>query len=195
MNRHPNSASSGWTRGVEPAPAQAPGRERFPALPSSATFGVGGRQVPGLRTAAPTPRPRNAGTGATPWGGATPVIPPPMVTGGSAGVPRSVPATSRGTAPTVVRRQEFPGLPTSTGESDKRARMRAALGRAGATVADSPPALGGSAGPSIWGGSGSGDSSEAGRSGSGATGARAGGGRKKKQGKVLLLSQGGIHRG
>ena len=151
-----------------------------------------------MRTAAATPRARGAGAGATPWGGATPAIPPPMASNGSAGVPRSVPALNRGTAPTVVRRQEFPGLPTSSAEADKRARMRAVMGRAGATVADSPPAVAGGAGPSFWGGAGASSEGSAASSSTSLAaggGGGVGGGKKKKQGKVLLLSQGGIHRG
>lgn len=79
---------------------------------------------------------------------------------------------------------EFPSLPASNSEADRRARMRAALAKpAGRTVIDDGEADGG-----IWNGTGS----VGGDAGGSSSGANGGGGKKKGKGrqKVVLMSGG-----
>lgn len=156
-----------WAR-VERAALSPPvAAPRFPALP-----------VVGLT-------PRSTAARSTPWASSGP---------GSAPLPAPTPVAARPqptstpgraidrTAPNVVKRAEFPSLPSSSAEADRRARMKAALSK---PVGAEPDA-------SRWGGA-SGTST---RSGSPELDPvpQAQGGGKKKQKKVLLMSH-GIQRG
>ncbi|GAA5988674.1 hypothetical protein JCM10908_003670 [Rhodotorula pacifica] len=96
--------------------------------------------------------------------------------------PASAFAASRA-PPRAANGLEFPSLPASTSEADRRARMRAALAKpAGRTVMDDAEADGG-----IWNGSGSvAAGEEYGVAGSSAAGKKKGKGRQK----VVLMSGG-----
>lgn len=86
--------------------------------------------------------------------------------------------------PRAANGLEFPSLPASTSEADRRARMRAALAKpAGRTVLDDGEADGG-----IWNGGG-GDN---GASDAAAAGAAAGGRKKGKGRQKIVLMSGGL---
>lgn len=186
-NRNPRSGTQ-WARVEQAAAATAP-RNPFPALgPSASSNVVGLRQVA-----------RSSNANNTPWAGAaappTPRGPTPTP---SPPLPVSRPATTSAirTAPPRTTRHDYPSLPSSSNEVDRRARMRAALSKPALTIVDDDqfPV----AGATPWGG-GTGSGHQSGSSTREASPERASGeaaaGRKKKgKGKVLLMSH-GINRG
>ncbi|SGY39721.1 BQ5605_C003g02268 [Microbotryum silenes-dioicae] len=108
----------------------------------------------------------------------------------SAHPPSSMPVTRQAPPPSIARSTEFPSLPVSTTEIDRRARMRAAMGKPSQTILDGSPSNERSASP--WGPSNSKDEQEVEvETNEGVTpGVDK---KKKKKTKVLLMSRGMHH--
>lgn len=191
------AASSPASTSVAPPPP----RERFPALPAASSS----RVVPGSARYAQKSTPWSTSTSTTSSAGPssrsnTPVPPPQPQSQSQASFIDPVAASSAVRRPNASGAAEFPSLPTSTIERDKRARMQAALRKPAARITDAPAVEVG--GNGRWGESGmwSGTSTRSVSPANGApgeTGTRETGGtngegqmKKKKKGKVLLMSHG-----
>ncbi|GJN94621.1 hypothetical protein Rhopal_007704-T1 [Rhodotorula paludigena] len=203
QHRSGGNASSTWDRveraanSAGPAPI-APRSNPFPALMSASNA----KSIPGLSKAGQAKKRVPTG-GSTAWSSAAggssssassgasafpalgggglrsaPVSRPASTTPHSISRPASSSSTSRAAAPRAPNGLDFPSLPASASEADKRARMRAALSKPAArTVLDDADAWGGASGSGA---------------GSGAAEDGSAGGKKKGKGrqKVVLLSSG-----
>ncbi|KAK4053354.1 hypothetical protein OIO90_003966 [Microbotryomycetes sp. JL221] len=155
------------------------------ATPSSSTPSSG---LPS-RSSTPVARP-------TPYSASAPK--PAALTGSYSNTTAASKAAAAGraaAAPSARSGLEFPALPTSTVEADKRARIRAALSKPNGTIVDdlSPGAdrRGSSALDDFSWGASSSSASSNGQQAQAATGGT-GGGKKNKKGKVLLMSHGSM---
>ncbi|SCV67234.1 BQ2448_5880 [Microbotryum intermedium] len=199
-----------WARVEQAAnrPAAIASANPFPALSSARNVvpGMAPRQ-PATGSGHHTPWSASASSGGVASSSSTPTAtryPSPSPTlGAMPPLPSSSYASSstpvtRQAPPSAARRttsgMEFPSLPVSTTEIDRRARIRAAMGKPSQTILDGSPSNERSASP--WGPSNSRDeqefnaSVEAESNGGAAQGADK---KKKKKTKVLLMSHGMHH--
>lgn len=188
-SRVANAAGSISTRPSTPT-APAP-REKFPALPIVPGMkGAAQRNTPWASASTTSFNPNSASSSSSRSDNDRPALPAPSL-------PFSRPTfvTESFVKPRNQPKSEFPSLPTSTIESDRRARVRAALGKPAPSIIDRDD-YGGFGVGAMWGTSSGGAEGYSGastRSGSPEPQAGQASGqmqKKKKKEKVLLMSSG-----